>query len=526
MPLHTSPINICIMYSKPILTLLTLLLSVVYTNAQIDKAAVDKYFQQAQQDWKIPGMAIGIIQDGEIVLAKGYGTLAHNQSTPVDEHSLFAIASNTKAFVATAIGMLVEEEKLSWDDKVVDILPYFQLYDNYVTQHTTVEDVLCHRVGLGTFSGDEIWYKSEYSAQEVIKKAALLPPAYDFRDGYGYSNIMFFVAGEIIEAVSGQTWAEYIQTHILTPLDMQRTQTSIVPLAQMKNVASPHKANFKGVGENPQTIPWVNWDNMGAAGGIISSVDDMLKWLQLQINHGQWNDKNIFKPNTQIKLWTPHNSFPVSNRTKETYPTRHISAYGLGWGIADDGGHMIYSHGGGYDGMYSKVMVMPEQKFAMVVLTNSMKGISNNLVNYVLDDYFNRPQQDWSQRGIEREKEGRANRLKAITDRQTKRLKNTQPSLALSSYTGTYHDPLFGDILIKEKDNQLQLEFPKAPALNASLQHWHLDVFEIKWNEVHAWFDFGTLRFVLDNNAEIEGIEFDVPNRDIWWHEIHAKKQE
>ncbi|MCK5666023.1 MAG: beta-lactamase family protein, partial [Thiotrichaceae bacterium] len=209
--------------------------------AQVNTKSLDKYFAQALNDWEVPGMAVAVVKDGEIIFAKGYGVLEVNKKQKVDEHSNFAIASNTKAFISASLAHLVWEGKISWDDKVVEYLPYFALYDAYATQHATIRDLLSHRLGLGTYSGDVIWYKSEYTAEEVIKHIKYVPQAYELRAGYGYSNLMFITAGEVIKSVTGMPWDEFIQKHFLIQLEMERTVMSTNDLPEMDNIASPHK---------------------------------------------------------------------------------------------------------------------------------------------------------------------------------------------------------------------------------------------------------------------------------------------
>ena len=210
---------------KP-LFLIALFLISVSLQAQVDLKKIDQYIAKAQKDWNVPGLAVAIVKDGKVVHASGYGALEEGKPYEVDENTLFAIASNTKAFIASALGTLVDQGKIGWKDKVRDYLPYFELYDSYATNEATIEDLLCHRLGLGTFSGDVIWYKSELSAEEVIKRAKYVPQAYGFRDGYGYSNLMFITAGEVIKAVTGQEWHEYVKETFFMPLGMDRTITS------------------------------------------------------------------------------------------------------------------------------------------------------------------------------------------------------------------------------------------------------------------------------------------------------------
>jgi CubicO group peptidase (beta-lactamase class C family) len=504
---------------KSIFTLLLFVLPFL-AYPQVDIQELDDYFAKAHKDWGIPGMAVGIIKDGEVVLAKGYGVLEDGKEQQVDGNSLFAIASNTKAFISASLARLVDEGKLGWDAPVIDHLPDFRMYDDYVTQHTTVRDLLCHRAGLGTYSGDVIWYKSEYSGADVVRRVNEVPQAYDFRAGYGYSNLMFITAGEVIQAVSGKPWNEYIAEHFFTPLGMDRTVTSTNDLQEMDNVATPHKPMQ---GKN-KPIAWTNWDNMGAAGGIISSVNDMLKWMQLQIEGGQKEGKQFFSRDRQIDFWTPHNSYRLSEGSRNTYPARNFSGYGLGWGVFDYDGRFVASHGGGYDGMYSRVAIMPEEKLGFVILTNSMKGISNPMMYHTFDRFLERPARAWSEEGLanqQRSEQRHQRRLQSIRD---KRVAATRPDLALKDYTGTYRCEMYGDITVGLANGKLTLDFKPAPQLSATLEHWHFNTFEIKWKEEHAWFDFGTLQFVLDNNGQVVELRFDVPNYDIFFDEIHAQK--
>lgn len=495
-------------------------LGILALSAQPDVQAVQTYLAQAQKDWNIPGMAVGIVKDGKVVLSEGFGVLEAGKTQKIDGNSLFAIASNTKAFIAAAIAILVEQGQLNWDDPVRKHLPYFELYDAYTTEHTTVRDLLCHRAGLGTFSGDVIWYKSEYTAEETVKRIKEVPQAYDFRAGYGYSNLMFITAGEVIKAVSGKPWDVFIKEKIFDPIGMSRTQTSVEPLKKMENVATPHKPDANK--NNP--IPYVNWDNMGAAGGIISSTNDMLKWIQLQIDEGTHNGTNIFSERSQSEFWHPHNNHKVSKRSNELFRNRHFSAYGLGWGISDYAGRKLVSHGGGYDGMYSRVVIIPEENLGIVVLTNSMKGISTPLTYYIMDVFFGLEPKDWSQTSLEQSERGILRRQSQIEDRKGSRILGTSPDLKLEEYVGLYRCNMYGDLEVKLEDGGLNLYFLSAPQLNAKLRHWHLNTFHINWNETHAWFDFGTVQFILDNNGAVQEIQFDVPNDDIFFEEIEAKR--
>jgi CubicO group peptidase (beta-lactamase class C family) len=307
---------------------------------------------------------VAVVKDGETVLAKGYGVRELGAPGPVDEHTLFAIASNTKAFTAAALAILVEEGKLSWDDPVTDHLPYFRLYDPYVSQEMRIRDLLSHRSGLGTFSGDLLWYGTGYSAEEVVRRARFLPPAGPFRASYGYSNLMFIAAGEVISAVSGKPWQDFVEERILGPLEMNRTVTSVSDLPPVDNVATPHKNRMDGI----YPLAWYNWDAMAAAGGVISSVSDMAEWMKLRLNHGELDGLTLFSEDSSWEMWTIHTPMAMSPGARRSQPTTHFRGYGLGWSLNDYEGRLVASHGGGYDGMFSRVVLVPEDRQAAGVV--------------------------------------------------------------------------------------------------------------------------------------------------------------
>lgn len=505
---------------KSIITLVLFLFS-IHVFSQVDVKTIDKYIEKARKDWNVPGMAVAIVKDGKVVLSKGYGVKELGKKEKVDDNTIFAIASNSKAFVASSIAKLVETGKLSWNDKVKDYLPYFSLYDDqYVSSEITVKDLLCHRAGLGTFSGDVIWYKSEKSPEEILKNAAYVPEAFSFRDGYGYTNLMFIAAGEVIRAVSREPWEVYAKENILDPLGMNNTVISVSDLND--NVATPHKPTLDN-GTVP--IEWASWDNSSAAGGIISSSSDMAKWMMMNLNGGTWDGREFINKEQQNLLWTPHNNFKLSERSKESIPGRHFAGYGLGWSLMDYYGNLVVSHGGGYDGMYSRVMMIPDLKLGIVVLTNSMEGISTPLAYYISNQYLKKDMRDWSKEYLDRARSGNSHK-DDVEERKAARVMDTKPSKGINDLEGSYYDPMFGNITISQTDGILRMSFEKAPDLGASLKHWHYDTYEIKWEKEHAWFDFGTVSFTLDNNLKVTGLEFDVPNGDIFFHELHPKKVE
>ncbi|HEX5113225.1 MAG TPA: serine hydrolase domain-containing protein, partial [Saprospiraceae bacterium] len=359
----------------------------------------DTDWKKMIDDWReayhVPGLSVGIIKNGEVIFSDGAGVLEEGKKQEPDGQTLYAIASNTKAFISAAIATLVDEGKLNWDEPVSKYLPYFQLYDPCVSEMATIRDLLCHRVGLGTFSGDAIWYRSVYSAEEVVKHASAIPQAFQFRSGFGYSNVMFIAAGEVIRKVTGKSWDQYVKEKFITPLKMDRTVTSTNDLPGKKNVATPHNPN--GNGNDP--LPWVEWNSSGAAGGIISCTDDMLKWMGMQLNRGIVGTDTFFTRADQQMMWTPQVSYTVSDRAREIYGNRNFNGYGLGWGTSEYHSRQMISHTGGYDGMYSAVTLLPTEKIGVVVLTNTQRSISVMLSLEIIDKLLGLPQKDWKERG-------------------------------------------------------------------------------------------------------------------------------
>jgi CubicO group peptidase (beta-lactamase class C family) len=486
----------------------------------VDLAALDAYFAKAQREWPVPGLSVAIVKDGEIVLEKGYGVARVSGDEPVDEHTLYAIASNSKAFTSAALAQLVDAGSLSWDDRVVDHLPWFRLYDDYVTQEMRIRDLLSHRSGLGTFSGDLLWYGTPYTAEEVVRRARFLEPAFSFRAGYGYSNLMFITAGEVLRAVSGTGWHETVEERFFGPLGMTRSVTSTDDLAGMDNVATPHKY-VRG-----ETLPidWYNWDAMGAAGGIISSVHDMAQWMMTQLDGGERNGVRLFSEGAQRQMWRVHNPLAVSPQYQQRYPSTHFRGYGLGWSLADYRGRKITTHGGGYDGMYSQVMMVPEEKLGIVVLTNAMTGIAGTLTYRVLDAYLGGAERDWSAESLPGWRASR-DRFHARQDRaEEERVPNTTPSLELAAYAGTYSGDMYGDASIEVEDGRLVLRVLPNPDLVADLEHLHYDTFIVRWRTELAWFGKGTAHFKLDATGDVDELELDIPNDDLWFHELELER--
>ncbi|MBT1703431.1 serine hydrolase [Chryseosolibacter indicus] len=485
--------------------------------AQADLKKLDAYYEKAVKDWNIPGMSVAIVKDGKIIFEKGYGVKEVGKQEKTDEHTLYAIASNSKAFTSAVFGQLVDEGKVKWNDKVRKYLPYFELYDPWVSSEVNIRDILSHRVGLGTFSGDIIWFRSNLNGEQIVRRAKYLPKAYDFRSGYGYSNVMYITAGEVIRQVTGKSWSDNVKERFFQPLQMTRSITSIHDLDKKGNYAMPHSYFNK----EHKPIPWESWDHVAATGGIISSVHDMAQWMIFNLNHGMLLNDTLLSKESRNMVWTPHASFNVDHTTKEK--NTHLRAYGLGWVLSDYRGKLRVGHTGGYTGMLSGVTLIPDENLGIVVLTNGMRGIYGAVISYTIDRFLKAPEKDYS---AELLANANKNEDKRIEERKKARVTGTKPSLSLDKYEGEYFTDTYGKITVKREGEKLRITFEHTPDLNATLEHWHFDTFEIKWENAAplAWFSFGTVKFDLDNNNAVKRIEFDVPNDDFWFEELNAKK--
>lgn len=480
---------------------------------------LSSYFEKALNDWDVPGMAIGIVKNNQLVLAKGYGFRQIGLPAKVDEHTMFPIASNTKAFTATAIAMLVADGKLNFDDKVRKYLPYFELYDPYVSDNMTIRDLLSHRSGLKTFSGDLLWYGTTYSREEVIKRARFLKQEYGFREHFGYQNIMFIAAGEIVPAVTGTSWDDFLKERIFEPLNMKSTVTSTSYFAKMDNVAMPHTESEGKV----ISIPHSNWDNIGGAGAINSNITDMANWLKFQINKGNFGDSALIPANILTETWKPNTPQAVSSFSNRAWPSTHFKAYAMGWGTFDYHGRQIVSHSGGYDGIISYSCVVPEEQLGFVILTNKNSSLYYPLIYKILDTYLSNDTTDWSEMFLGFNKYSDENAAKAIAEKEENRVKKTKPSLKLMDYCGTYGGEMYGNVEVKLVDKKLEVFFVPTPVFVGKLDHYHFDTFNIRLKDVPSLPE-GTARFVLDEKGKPAQLVIDIPNPDFYFTELELYK--
>ena len=476
---------------------------------ELDIEQLEEYIETARNEWNIPGIALAIVKDGKTVFAKGFGLLEEGSKDKVNENTIFGIASNTKAFTAASLAILVDQGKINWNDKVQKYIPWFQLYDPYVSANMTIKDLLSHRSGLKTFSGDLIWYASNHSRKEIIRRARYLQPKYGFREQFGYSNIMFLAAGQIVESVTDTTWDNYVDYHFFQPLGMKRTGITISKFKNQKNIAKAHNL----IDEKNIVIPFVNWYNIAPAGGINSSVSEMAEWIKMQLNRGELNGKRYFSEKVSYDMWQTVTPFYISKNSEELHPSKHWSSYGLGWSLYEYQGHKVVSHSGGLDGMISRVALVPEEKFGFVILTNNNNGLSSWLTYEILDRYFGKETKDWCKYGLDRTKKYEAHNNEMLESEQKSRKLNTKPSLDISEYIGVYSGKIYGSIEIKEVEGKLKAYFEHTPLFEADLKHWHFDTFTFELIKIPS-LPIGKVQFILDENAKVKELIIDIPNPD------------
>lgn len=483
---------------------------------------VDKICQKALTDFNIPGMAVAIVKDGKVIHAKGYGVKDISTGAAVDENSLFAIASNSKAFTAAALAVLVDEGKIKWSDKVRDYLPWFMLYSPYVSEEFTIRDLLCHRSGLATFSGDLIWYGTTWSREEVVKRARYLKPVYGFREAYGYSNIMYLAAGLVVEKVSGQTWDAFIRERFFQPLGMRTATTSVREFTATTNLAMPHNE----VNGKNKVIEYVNWDNIGPAGSINASVSELSRWIMLQLGKGSLDGKKYWSEARTYEMWENLTPKPVGKWQRDNMPSRHFNGYGLGWELMEYGGHKVVSHGGGYDGMISKTVLVPELNLGFVILTNNNNSLPSALGFSILDRFVSKPEnKDWPAIFLQFKKEEELETAVKNAEDEVARAKDSKPSLALDAYVGIYSSPMYGDVeVLKDDRGELQIDFHPTALFKGTLSHWHYDTFRLNWS-TQMMLPPGKVTFVLDAEGKVSEIKVLCENPDFDFSELVLMKK-
>ena len=447
-------------------------------------ADLNAYVANVMKTFEVPGIALAIVKDNKVIVAKGYGLRKLGDPTPVDEHTMFGIGSNTKAFTTAALATLIDEGKLSWDDPVYQRLPGFVMYDPYVSHEMTIRDLLTHRSGMGLGEGDLLfWPHSTYSRDEIIYKLRFMKPASSFRSHYAYDNLLYMTAGQIIPAVTGVSWDDYIRQHIFVPLGMNNTNLSNAEFKPGGDYAYPHER----VDGKLQVINFEVLDNAGPAGSISSCAADMARWVQLQLNHGKFVDRDgrLFSEQQSKEMWSPQTILPINDPPEPLAALKpNFADYALGWALRDYHGRKLVGHTGGVAGFVSRVMLVPAENLGVVVLTNAEEGGAfDSILYHLLDHYFGLPATDWiaAYKTVKDTDEKAA--AETMKKAESARAANSRPSLPLDKYAGVYRDAWYGPITIRIENDGLVISFDHTPTMIGDLQPWQYDIFKAHWRD-------------------------------------------
>jgi CubicO group peptidase (beta-lactamase class C family) len=490
---------------------------------------LDNYINEVLKTFEVPGISVAIVQNGKVLLAKGYGVKKLGETNPVDAHSLFSIASNSKAFTATALAILVEEGKLKWDDPVIDHLPWFRMSDWYVTTHLTVRDLLVHYSGLPAYVGDLMLFPpSAYSRKEIISKLKSIPLTHNFRSVYAYDNILYLAAGEIIAAVSGTSWEDFVKTRIFDKLGMSESLSRFSDVKKAVNVSSSHK-RLNGKIQPEDNFANLNIGDSGdPVGGIMTNASDMAKWLITQLDSGRTPDHRgkIFNPSTTNQLWKIVTPMPIAKQPAELKPAQmDFYGYALGFRAYNYNKYKVVGHGGKLGGFVSQIAMVPALNLGISVFTNQESSEAYwSIIYYIMDYYMQNKPIDW----LAGYKKQFDNNLKNLLKEQNKSIikpdTNAKASLPLEKYAGNYNDAVYGDASITNDASGMVLQFTQLPQLTADLSYFQYNTFIARFRNKALKAD-AYVTFSLNPDGSITQIKLKIidPDSDLDFNDILLK---
>ena len=482
---------------SPLILLLFAPTSSAVAQHQQDLSSLDRYIESTMQNWKAPGVAVGIVQGSAPVYLKGFGVRSIQTRQPVTPDTLFDIGSCTKAFTSASIAMLIDEGRMNWDDKVNQSIPFFHLYDTEADEHVTLRDLLTHRSGLP--GADLLWYGAPISREEIVRRAAYIHPDAGFRTRFQYQNVMYITLGVAVAQVSGGSWDDFVKQRIFAPLGMTESDTSSIDAQRSPDYATPHVLRKETV----EAIPWKNIDNAGPAGSINSSVRDMAKWIALQLNDGVFDGKRLISSKNMQEMHRPQIVIPPGGITTEFFPDSMQLTYGLGWFIQDYRGHQLILHPGDIDGFEALTVLIPEIHAGYEVLVNMGGNSYRQAVGYhIADVLLHLPEEDWSAHFKAGDAEALAEEKAQVASWQSQRNPNANPSHDLAAYAAPYQNDLYGNAVISSEDGHLALDFH---AVTSPLEHFQYDTFLARFDPRQG--DPSRLTFSQDADGNISGFE-------------------
>lgn len=473
----------------------------------ITSSEIDALVEQTLKTFNVPGIAVGVVKDGKLIHAKGYGVRSLITKEKVDENTFYGIASNSKAFTTAALAMLVDEKKLNWDDKVRKYIPEFTLYDPFVSESFTVRDLVCHRSGLGLGSGDLMMWpdSNSNSVKDIIYNLRYLKPVSDFRTKFEYNNNLFIVAGEVIAKVSGLSWDEFIEKRIMSPLGMNSSAACRARLKDRSNITEPHAP-----ADGTLTVSHVHWSQTAdAAGGIYTNITDLSKWVIMQLNKGKYGEglnQRMFSEQQQNEMWNLQTPIPVAG---PGYYNTHFNGYGLGWFVSDVKGYKQVTHTGGLAGIVTQVVMFPELQLGILVFTNQQSGAAFNAISRTIQDsYLGISGYNWVKIMKERVDKGEVEAKKINDEIATSTKAQAAKSTTvfnIDQYAGTYKDNWFGDIVISNKNGKAWFESKRSPKLNGEIFPYKGNTLIVRWTDRSMDAD-AYLMFTTDMDGKPSGL--------------------
>ena len=501
---------------KIFLKLICVLISTLGLNAnkvfsQVTSQEIDAIVQNAIENFTVAGLAVSVVKDGKIIHQKGYGLKSIDSKAKVNEHTNFAIASNSKAFTTAALAILVEEGKLSWTDRVIDHIPEFKMYNDYVTQNFNIQDLLTHRSGLGLGIGDLMFFPdgSDFTINDIITSFQYFKPQSAFRTKFDYDNLLYLVAGEVINRVAGKSWEQFIKERIFIPLEMDNSFASITYIKDKSNLASPHLNSDKTL----TLIEPMQWDPKkinGAAGSIYSNVNDIANWMLLHLNKGKYGnnlEKKLFSETSQNEMWKIHTTLEPDRSPRYN---SHFRGYGLGWNLQDAKGNMVVSHTGGLLGMLSTTILIPDLNLGIVVLTNTYldgAGVFSSVSKSIVDGNLGLEYFDWAA-NYANSFQQRNDEAEEVVEKIWKTIKTANTShLKLNNFLGTFEDNWFGKIVIYQEDNKLWFRSHRSPKIKGQMLYYKANTFVAKWDDPSLVDADAFVMFGLDEEGKAQNIK-------------------
>ncbi len=487
------------------ITLVSLLLAANSLSASPKTQRIDSVVTKAMETFNVPGVSIGIIEDGKVIHLKGYGISNIDNGQAVDKDTIFKIASNSKAFTAAALAILVDQGKLKWRDKVTQYLPNFQMYDPWVTKEFNIIDLLTHRSGLGIGSGDlMLWPEpTKFNRTDIINNLRYLKPVASFRDKYAYDNLLYIVAGEVVSAITKMPWKDFVEQNIFRPLDMQQCFAGGIDTNTITNLVAPHVIIDEKLEVNIPNLINNKTSLMAAAGGIKCSANDLLKWVNVQLQAGRMeNGDELFSATQRNTMWKPVTRLSISAKEKQIDNT-HYRGYALGWRVKDVHGNWEISHTGTLSGSMSKIVLLPDQQVGIVILTNQQSSSAREaLYKGILQEFIKVEKVDWVDFYVAANKARKTKQNTADSDDII-----ISPDEVLITKTkihqsrlGKYDDPWFGEITLSRDNEQIIFQAEKSPRLVGKIYYYNENQWWVKWDdrsfEVDSW-----LTFITDPNS-------------------------